>query len=95
MIEFIISSIITSISMLVGYSLGRWNSPTPPNIQRKIDKIFHKVVSSAPTLPGDEIGPIQRPTATQNYYRDNPKQAEEDRLMLEEIQRQQANHNEI
>ncbi len=89
MIEILSTFAITLISLVVGYFLGKYSAPTPPTIQKKIDTIFKRVVNAGPTLPNTEVGVIQRPSATQNYYRDNPKVAEEHMVMADAFAKQQ------
>lgn len=79
MIEFIVplvlSFVLTLVAMLVGYSLGKNQTVVPPDMKKQINQIFRKVV------PPDDIGPIERPNAKQNYYRDNPDEADLDDMM--------------
>lgn len=75
MIESIIVTLISLISLLIGHSLGKHESAMPPDVRKKVEQIFKRVV------PKSEVGAIERPTAQDNYYRDNPKIAQEDELM--------------
>lgn len=89
MIEYIAASLSTMLSIMLGYYLGKYHSPTPPQVTKKLDTILKRVVAATLTIPTNSVGPILRPSATQNYYRDNPQEAEEQRLMEAEFLKQQ------
>lgn len=75
MIELITGTAITLISILIGFQLGKNSAVVTPDVQNKINKIFTKIV------PKSDVGPILRPSAEQNYYRDNPQAATEQEVM--------------
>lgn len=79
MFELMTGFVLTLISLLVGYNLGKHQQVVPPDTQKQIARIFQKVV------PNDEVGAVMRPTAQDNYYRDNPQIAREDELMASEF----------
>lgn len=78
-LSFILGFILTTMGICLGYNLGRHSQVVPPDTQKQINQIFRKVI------PNREVGGIPRPTAEQNYYRDNPRQAQEDQIMTKEI----------
>lgn len=75
MLELIGGSLLTTISLLIGYSLGKNNQVVPNDVKRQINQIFSRVV------PNPEVGPVIRPDAKQNFYRDNPVIAREHEVM--------------
>ncbi len=81
MLELLIGFAITIISLLTGYQLGRHQTLVTPDTQRKINQIFKRVV------PTNEVGPVVRPNAQDNYYRDNPQQKVIDDTMGEALER--------
>lgn len=75
---------ITLISVLIGYSLGKHQTVVPPDTKKQIQQIFKRVV------PNPEVGPVERPDVRANYFRDNPRAAEEHEEMnrqFEELNR--------
>lgn len=79
MIELLAGTIISLSSLLIGFSLGKNESPMPPDVRRKVEQIFKRVV------PPSEVGAIERPTQQDNFYRDNPLIAQEHKIMEDEI----------
>lgn len=75
MIELIIGFTITLISLIIGFNLGRNQTIITADTKRQINQIFSRVV------PKNEVGPVERPTAQQNYYRDHPEEAVERDVM--------------
>ena len=75
MIELFTGAILTLISLLVGFQLGKYQRLIPERTQKKINEIFDRVV------PNPEVGPVIRPTTQQNFYRDNPQAKVEDDAM--------------
>ena len=74
--DLIIGFLITLVSILVGFQLGRNQAVVSNDTKKQIQQIFTRVV------PRDkEIGAVQRPTAQQNFYRDNPQALEEQQVM--------------
>lgn len=71
MVELIIGSMLTLISLLIGFSLGKNQTIITQDTKKQISQIFKRVV------PNPEVGPVQRPDALTNYYRDNPQAAQE------------------
>lgn len=72
---FLLGSAVTMISLTIGFNLGHYQSPVNIDSKKKIDRIFKRVIRDP------DVGPIERPTAKQNYYRDNPQAAREDEIM--------------
>lgn len=79
MILLLLGFTITLISLLIGYSLGKHQQVVSPDVQKRINTIFKKVVTNP------DVGPIARPTVQDNYYRDNPKAKIEDEVMSEAL----------
>ncbi len=79
MIEYLIGSVIALLSLLLGYSLGKHQTAVPPDMNKKITQIFHKVVNNP------DVGAVARPTDKDNFYRDNPEALREDQLMTETL----------
>lgn len=75
MVELALGFTVTLISLLIGYQLGKNQRVIPENTQKKINEIFHRVV------PRSDVGPVERPSAQDNYYRDNPKAKIENEVM--------------
>ena len=77
MLDLIVGAVITLLSILIGYNLGKNQSVVTPDFKKQVNQIFRRVV------PDKEIGIIERPTAQQNFYRDNPQAAKENEIMEE------------
>lgn len=84
MIELITGSLITALSLLIGYKLGKDQTIVTQDTRKQINRIFNKVV------PNDEVGIIERPTQQDNFYRDNPRARIEDEVMTEVLDAQQG-----
>lgn len=80
-VPFIVSFILTLISLLVGYSLGKIERPLPPKIQDQLQEIFKKKISDS------QVGAVSRPTQDQLDRFNNPKLAQEEQIMREELDR--------
>lgn len=80
MIFLIAGFIISLISLLIGYSLGKNNRIIPENTQQKINQIFTRIVE-----PKTDVGAVERPDIKQNYYRDNPQAKVENDMMDEAL----------
>lgn len=75
MIELTIGFLITILSLLLGYNLGRHQQALTPDGKERLNRIFNRI---APKREG--VGIITRPSAEDNFYRDHPqakKEAEE------------------
>lgn len=81
MIELIIGFIITLVSLLIGFSLGKDQDVITYEAKKKIKGIMRKVI------PNNDIGPILRPTAQDIYYRDHPKERIEKEVMEKEFEK--------
>lgn len=81
MLELLAGFILTITSLLIGFSLGRHQAMIAPDTQRKIQAIFKRVVSKR------DVGPIVRPSAEDNYYRDHPTQRAEDEAMGDTLEK--------
>lgn len=75
MINFIIGSTLTLISILIGYYLGKGSSIIPEETRKQVKKLIQ-------ALPIDKgVGAIPRPTAQQLKDWDNPLiQAEKEEM---------------
>jgi len=71
MLELLIGFTITLISLLVGFSLGRYQQSLPPSVNKQIQQIFKKVV------PDTDVGGIEPPTQRDLDFYNNPKLARE------------------
>lgn len=75
-IAFLITgALLVLISLLIGYKLGKDQTIVSVDTKKQINQIFKKVV------PKSDVGPIERPTTQQNFYRDNPQMATENDVM--------------
>lgn len=83
MIELLAGTAITLISLCIGFTLGKHSSIIAPDFKQKINQIFDRVV------PSKDVGAIERPSAQQNYYRDNPGKYEEQQIMEQEFDKLQ------
>ena len=79
MIELFTGSLLSLGSLLIGYSLGKNQRLIPEQTQKRINEIFTRVV------PKSDVGPIERPTVQQNFYRDNPRAAIENEVMAQQF----------
>ena len=66
MIEFLIGFIITLISLLIGYYLGKGVNPLPKETIEKVKRVFEAL----PNKSG--VGAVERPSATQLEKFNNP-----------------------
>lgn len=82
MIELITGSLITLIALLIGFSLGRHEKPIPPKVAEHLQEIFKKKIS-----PQSSVGAVLTPTQEQLDRYKNPKLAEEEKIMEEELDR--------
>lgn len=85
MIDFIFGSVISVVSLLIGFSLGKNQSPIPPSIQQEVKKKYDEVMRKV--APPSDVGAVIRPTARERELRDNPRIAEEQTIMSETLQR--------
>lgn len=75
MIELITGFLLTIISLLVGFQLGKNQTIVTSDTKKQIQQIFKRVV------PRSDVGPVIRPSAEDNYYRDNPSARVEEEVM--------------
>jgi len=75
-LTIILTFLLTIISLLIGFSLGKNQSALPPNYQKKITQILTRAVKD-----NNDVGAVERPNAQDNFYRDNPKIAQEHKEM--------------
>lgn len=74
---------------MIGYTLGNHiNGPVGPSITDIMKKRVIPTIQTAFKGKPD-VGPVMRPSAQDNFYRDHPDLAEEHRLMDEAFMRQQ------
>ncbi len=81
MVDLLIGFVITLVSLLLGFSLGKHQAPISPDVTRKINSLFKRVA------PKSDVGIIERPTAEDNYYRDHPEAKAEAQEMGRAIER--------
>lgn len=79
MIELLAGFMLTLMSLLIGYKLGKDQTIVTDDTKKQIKQIFRRVV------PDTEIGIIKRPDAQENFYRDNPQAKVEDDLMAKQF----------
>lgn len=77
MIEMLAGFIISLVSLLIGFNLGKWQYPLSPQVDKRIRETFSRVV------PKDSggVGAVERPTARDIYLRDHPQAKEEQEVM--------------
>lgn len=85
MIELGIGSLITLISLLIGFNLGRYEKPLPPQVQRQLAEIFKKKID--PLVNESGVGAVSRPTQEMIDRWKNPQLAVEEEVMEEELDR--------
>lgn len=87
-IAFLITgALLVLISLLIGFKLGKDQTIVTTDTKKQIQQIFTRVV------PKSDVGPVVRPDATQNYYRDNPQAAINNNVMtgaLDDLNRPQT-----
>ena len=76
MIDFIISFILTICALLIGFNLGKHNTPLPESYQDRIKRIMRRKLRLS-----RDTGAVERPSAEQNYYRDHPERRREIDMM--------------
>lgn len=79
MIYLIAGALIALISLLIGFNLGKFQAPFSPQIKKKLDEAFSRVV------PSSDVGAVERPTPRQVYFRDHPEEAKEQQIMSEKF----------
>lgn len=83
MIELITGALITLVSILLGFSLGRFEKPLPPKVQEQLTEIFKKKI---PLIPQSEVGAVPRPDQSTIDRWNNPKLAQEEEIMAKTLQ---------
>lgn len=78
--ELLLGFGLTIISLLIGFQLGKDQRLIPEKAQRRIEEILTR------TVQDKGVGAVERPTAQDNYYRDNPKVKIEDDVMNNTIE---------
>jgi hypothetical protein len=78
LIELLLGFAISLISLLVGFSLGKYQSPLSPQIKRKLDEAMNRVVTRK-----DQVGGIERPNPRELELMRNPKLSDEQKIMTE------------
>lgn len=80
MVGLALGFIITLISLLIGFSLGRHEKPLPPKVQEQLKEIFKKKIAD-PLVNDRGVGAVSRPTQDQIDRWNNPKLAQEEAIM--------------
>ena len=79
MTDLIIGSLVTLISLLIGFRLGKYQRVIPEDTQKKINKIFTKVVP----LEDREVGAISSLSPRELELERNPQLKAEQEVMQE------------
>lgn len=75
MIDFIIGSLITLVSLWVGYKLGKGSSIIPEETRRQVKQLIRELPIK------NDIGGVMRPTQTELKRFENPLVEEEEEEM--------------
>lgn len=76
MIELISGFLISIISLLIGFNLGKHQMPFSPQVKKQLDEAMGRVI------PNDRgVGAVPRLTPRELELVRNPKLAEEQRIM--------------
>jgi hypothetical protein len=81
MIELAIGSLITLISLLIGFSLGKYQQLIPEEAKKALIENLKEITQKRVS----DVGPVPRPTQKDLNMWNNPKLAEEQRVMEQEF----------
>ena len=79
-VELLLGAALILIGILVGFSLGQHGKPLPPKVQQQLTEIFKKKVD---LVNPAGVGAVTRPTQDQIDRWNNPKLAQEEKIMSE------------
>ena len=71
MLDLILGFTITIISLLIGFSIGKYNTIVSPDFKKQITQIYRKVI------PDTDIGPVERLTKRELDIINDPKKKQE------------------
>lgn len=78
MINFIAGAVVTVLSILIGYSLGKGSSIIPEETRKQVKKLI-----DAMPFTKHDLGAVERPSAQDIKRFDNPLLKEEEEAMSE------------
>ena len=76
LLGLILGAIVAVISLLIGFSLGKYQQPFSPQVKKKLDEVMGRVVSKH-----SDVGAVERPSSRDVELRDNPNLAQEQQIM--------------
>lgn len=82
MIELVLGFAISLVSLLIGFSLGRFEKPLPPKLQQQLQEVFKRRVAD-PLINPSGVGAVPRPTQEQLDRYKNPQLAQEEQIMTQ------------
>mgnify|MGYP001605591221 CR=1 FL=1 len=74
MFELLTGWFITTLSLVLGYYLGKHDKVVPQQVTKQIKDIFQRIV------PNEGVGPIERPDNRAKELYTNPRLAEEQKI---------------